>query len=307
MSSRSREVLKRGPAVDREVMIAANPSPTRLRHGDLYRSHSTRHTRTGCLTAGGVRAGLRDPVPGPRRLRRYRRRRDRRDDRAARGRRPHRPAGSRHVDAPLGSHRARPHERRRPHRRRPAGRRRPAFTRRSPTLGATRRWAGRQLRRTADPGQDRHDTRHRRRGGLDRPASPTTGFGRTHWDVREAAAFGATVPCRPGGAALLATRGPALFASKLGSGTQTTARDVAVVDGHTLLRQLSVAAVGRKRAAIALAVRAPDDRAALAIVERVEAWVGERITTLPVGTCAGRGRARPTPTAPTGGPGTTSP
>ena len=62
-------------------------------------------------------------------------------------------------------------------------------------------------------------------------SAPVSGFGQTRWDVAEAAVFGAALPCRPGGATLLGTTGPALFESGLGSGSQTVVRDTAVVDG----------------------------------------------------------------------------
>ncbi len=130
-------------------------------------------------------------------------------------------------------------------------------------------------------------------------SAPVSGFGRTHWDVAEAAVFGAALPCRPGGATLLGTTGPALFESGLGSGSQTVVRDTAVVDGQTLLRQVAIAGLGDKRAGIAMTVRAPDEPAARAIVDRVDAWLVERLDVLPAGTCAGRGRARSTPTTST--------
>ena len=93
-------------------------------------------------------------------------------------------------------------------------------------------------------------------------SAPVSGFGQTRWDVAEAAVFGAALPCRPGGATLLGTTGPALFESGLGSGSQTVVRDTAVVDGQTLLRQVAIAGLGDKRAGIAMTVRAPDEPAA---------------------------------------------
>lgn len=128
-------------------------------------------------------------------------------------------------------------------------------------------------------------------------AAHVEGFGRTRWDVAESAVFGASLLCRPGGATVLAATGPVVSTSALGSASQTTFRDATGVDGQSLLRQVSIVAFGDgRRAAVALAVRAPDEPAALRIVGRIDAWLGERLEALPRGTCAGRGRARPTAT-----------
>ena len=83
-------------------------------------------------------------------------------------------------------------------------------------------------------------------------------------------------------------------------------RDTAVVDGQTLLRQVAIAGLGDKRAGIAMTVRAPDEPAARAIVDRVDAWLVERLDVLPAGTCAGRGRARPSPATPVAPPATSA-
>lgn len=149
---------------------------------------------------------------------------------------------------------------------------------------------------------------------LARAADPATsdaatgdfGFGHSAWDVEESARFAAALSCRPGGAAILSSVGPAISISAMGSANQTTFRDVRVVEAQALLRQVSVVYLGEKFVGAALSVRARDEPAALAIVERVETWLTGRLDTFPGATCAARGRTAAPTASPSAARGNTA-
>lgn len=140
-------------------------------------------------------------------------------------------------------------------------------------------------------------------GIVDEPTSGGTlaasAFGRSAWDVGESALFAASVPCRPGGNALLAARGLAARESTLGPADQIVYRDVGTVEGgQVLLRRVAVVTRHGRLGSVAMSVRARDEASADQVVARIETWLAQRIDSLPRGTCAGRGKRRPPTTVP---------
>lgn len=114
-------------------------------------------------------------------------------------------------------------------------------------------------------------------------------FGQTRWALADAAAFAATLPCRPDAAPVLDLMGQVVPGQRWGLGGWDDAR---VKGGWGpsargyLVRQLAVVSTPRGRVGVALAVDSPGGLAGgSADLDTIAAWLRQHATTLPGGHC----------------------